>query len=73
MSLDELSKYLNFSKSYIYKLTCRNEIAYYKPTGKKIYFNKSEIHHWILKYRNTTIQDIEEIATRFVMKNPMKY
>ena len=73
MSLDELSKYLNFSKSHIYKLTSRNEIPFYKPNGKKIYFNKSEIHLWILKYRIKTKEEIKEIATEYVMKHPTKY
>ncbi|HEY5534401.1 MAG TPA: helix-turn-helix domain-containing protein [Ignavibacteria bacterium] len=73
MSLDELSKYLNFSKSHIYKLTSRNEIPNYKPTGKKIYFNKSEIDGWISKYRMKTKEEIEEIAEEYVMKHPTKY
>ena len=40
MSFDEACKYLNLSKSYLYKCTHKNLIPYYKPGGKKIFFSK---------------------------------
>ena len=34
LTLEEVAKYTNYSKSYIYKLTSRREIPCYKPNGK---------------------------------------
>jgi excisionase family DNA binding protein len=36
LSFDEASKYLNLSKSYLYKLTSAQQIPHYKPQGKMI-------------------------------------
>ena len=38
LSFDEASKFLNLSKSYLYKLTSGNLIPHYKPQGKMLYF-----------------------------------
>ena len=37
LSFDEASKFLNLSKSYLYKLTSGNLIPHYKPQGKMLY------------------------------------
>ena len=42
LSFDEASKFLNLSKSYLYKLTSACLIPHYKPQGKMLYFDKSE-------------------------------
>ena len=36
-NIETLSKYLGVSKSYIYKMTHRNLIAYSKPGGKRVF------------------------------------
>ena len=38
LSFDEASRFLNLSKSYLYKLTSGNLIPHYKPQGKMLYF-----------------------------------
>ena len=43
----EVAEYLNLSPSYIRKLTSIKEIPHRKPTGKRLYFVKSEIDAWI--------------------------
>ena len=43
----EVAEYLNLSPSYIRKLTSIKEIPHRKPTGKRLYFVKSEIDTWI--------------------------
>ena len=45
----EACAYLGYAPSYLYKLTYRNVIPHYKPTGKMIYFSKNEIDEWIYK------------------------
>lgn len=52
MNIDELSEYLNISKSFIYKLTSQKNIPHYCPTGKLIYFSKREIIDWVVSNKN---------------------
>ena len=68
LTLEEVAKYTNYSKSYIYKLTSKGDIPYYKPNGKQLYFKRTEIDEWLLTNRNKTNQEIErEIATKSVL------
>lgn len=68
LTLEEVAKYTNYSKSYIYKLTSRREIPCYKPNGKQLYFKKTEIEEWLLSNRKMTNKEIEsEVATKSVL------
>jgi excisionase family DNA binding protein len=58
----EAADYLRLSKSYLYKLTSKGQIGHYKPQGKLIYFEKSELDRWILRNRICTDTELEEIA-----------
>lgn len=46
LTSDEVALYLGISKSYLYKLTMKQEIPHYKPLGKICYFNRTEIEKW---------------------------
>ncbi|MCD8031257.1 MAG: helix-turn-helix domain-containing protein [Bacteroides sp.] len=39
------------SKTYLYKLTYLKEIPHYKPRGKILYFNRSDLENWVLQNR----------------------
>lgn len=43
----EAARYMGISKSYLYKLTMRQQIPHYKPMGKMCYFNRVEIENWL--------------------------
>ena len=69
LTLEEVAKYTNYSKSYIYKLTSRREIPCYKPNGKQLYFKRTEIDEWLLTNREMTNKEIEsEVATKSVLQ-----
>ena len=69
LTLEEVAKYTNYSKSYIYKLTSRREIPCYKPNGKQLYFKRTEIDEWLLSNRKMTNKEIEsEVATKSVLQ-----
>ena len=69
LTLEEVAKYTNYSKSYIYKLTSRREIPCYKPKGKQLYFKRTEIDEWLLTNRKMTNKEIEsEVATKSVLQ-----
>lgn len=60
IDLDEAAKYLRLKKSYLYNLVYRKEVPFYKPNGKKIYFNKLELNNWIISSKVKTINEVEE-------------
>ena len=47
LTLPEAAKFLNLSQSHLYKLTSERKIPHFKPSGKKIYFDKSELVQWL--------------------------
>ena len=49
LNFKEACTYLGYAPSYLYKLTYRNVIPHYKPTGKMIFFSKNEVDQWIFR------------------------
>lgn len=47
LSFEEACRFLNLSKSYLYKLTSGNLIPHYKPQGKMLYFERAELEAWL--------------------------
>lgn len=55
------------SKSHLYKLTCAHQIPYYKPNGKHLYFDRSEVEDWMKQNRIATKAEIETKAANFLV------
>ena len=73
LSFDEASKFLNLSKSYLYKLTSGNLIPHYKPQGKMLYFEKVELEEWLRQNPIKTQAQIEQEAQKYILNNrPLK-
>ena len=73
LSFDEASKFLNLSKSYLYKLTSGNLIPHYKPPGKMLYFEKVELEAWLRQNPIKTQAQIEQEAQKYILNNrPLK-
>lgn len=66
LTFDETSAYSGISKSYLYKLTSAGSIPHYKPEGKTIYFDRSELDSWLKRNRVKTSEEIEREASTFV-------
>ena len=66
LTFDEAAKFTGLSKSYLYKLTSTGKIAFYKPHGKLIYFEKVELEKWLLQNRVTPADELEQQATSYV-------
>ena len=66
LTFDEAAKFTGLSKSYLYKLTSTGKIAFYKPHGKLIYFEKAELEKWLLQNRVTPADELEQQATSYV-------
>lgn len=59
LTFDEAAKYTGLSKSYLYKLCgSTGKIPCYKPSGKVLYFNRTELDAWMLQNRKATREEI---------------
>lgn len=73
LSFDEASKFLNLSKSYLYKLTSGNLIPHYKPQGKMLYFEKVDLEAWLRQNPIKPRAQIEQEAQKYILSNrPLK-
>ena len=68
LTSEEAARYMGISKSYLYKLTMRQQIPHYKPMGKMCYFNRAELETWLQNNRVATGEDINERANNYCMK-----
>lgn len=50
-NLGDAAEYLNLSKSHLYQLTRSGAIGHYKPAGKKIFFDKSDLDEYLRRNR----------------------
>jgi excisionase family DNA binding protein len=66
LNFKEACKFLGFSGSYLYKLTSTNQIPHFKPQGKMVYFNRSELETWLQQNRIRTSEEIEQAAIDYV-------
>jgi excisionase family DNA binding protein len=68
LNFNEACEYLELSQSHLYKLTSTAAIPHYKPNGKKVYFKRIELKAWLLRNRTTSQDEIETMATDFLIK-----
>jgi len=68
LNFKEACEYLELSQSHLYKLTSAATIPHYKPNGKKVYFKRVELNSWLLRNRTTSQDEIETMATDFLIK-----
>lgn len=68
LTSDEAAKYMGVSKSYLYKLTMRQQIPHFKPMGKMCYFNRLELEQWLQSNRVSTATEINQQAQAYCMK-----
>lgn len=65
LTIDDVADLTGLSKSHLYNLTCRNEIPYYRPRGKQIYFDRAEVEAWMKQNRVTTRGEAERNAAAY--------
>lgn len=74
LTFKEACVYLGYAPSYLYKLTYRNVIPHYKPTGKMIFFSKSELDEWIFTNGERRMLSAElkreDVSTSIDTKDP---
>jgi excisionase family DNA binding protein len=65
LTFEEAVMFTGLAKSYLYKLTAGGKIPHYKPSGKLIYFNRSELERWMLRNPVRTADEIEQQAINY--------
>lgn len=72
LGIDDVVLLTGLSKAYIYKLTCRKEIPYYKPNGKLVYFDRQEVEGWMKRNRVNSIVEAEQMASKYLLEKEGK-
>ena len=62
LTLEEAAIFMGISKSSLYKMTHKHEIPFYRPNGKLIYFEKSELLKWMRQNRSMSEEEINVTA-----------
>lgn len=66
LSFREAFAYLDVSKSFLYKLTSSNSITFFKPSGKLIYFKKSDLDQWVLRNEFQQSSSLEQDLNNYL-------
>ena len=67
LNFEEAAKYLDISKSHLYKLTSKGRIPHYKPEGKKLYFERSALDAWLLRNPVHSKEQVSQKASEYVL------
>ena len=51
LTVEEASRFMDIARSSLYKMTSDRSIPFYRPNGKMIYFEKTDILAWIRQNR----------------------
>ena len=63
----EAAEYLKMSHSTLYKLTSSRKIVHYKPLGKLIYFDVSDLDEFLRKNRIETDEENSQEAKKNIL------
>ena len=69
LTLKEAAEFLDFSRSYLYRLTSQGRIPCYKPEGKRVYFDRAELVNWLKRNRIRPQEKIEETAASYIVNH----
>ena len=62
LNFNEACKFLDVSPSHLYKLTSARQVPHFCPQGKKLYFKREELNHWLLRNRQSTKAETAELV-----------
>lgn len=63
LTLKEAAKYLGLSASTLYKMTMHNEIPFYRPGKRRLYFRRKDLEQWINQNRQSTNEEMQAEAS----------
>ena len=72
LTLEEAAVFLGMKRSTLYKMTHEHTIPFYRPNGKMIYFEKSDLLEWVRQNREDSNAEIAEEARIHMQRLGMK-
>lgn len=69
LTSSEAAEYLGIKRSYLYKMTMRKVIPYFKPGGKMAFFAKEDLDRWLTSARISSQTEIDEEAAHYIVKH----
>lgn len=57
LSVEEAAVFLNMKPSFLYKMTSAKRIKFFKPNGKLIYFQKSDLEAFLLRNESPVVNE----------------
>ena len=69
LTLKEAAEFLDFSRSYLFRLTSQGRVPCYKPEGKRVYFDRAELVNWLKRNRIRPQEEIEETAASNIVNH----
>ena len=69
LTLKEAAEFLDFSRSYLYRLTSQGRVPCYKPEGKRVYFDRAELVEWLKRNRIRPQEEIELKAASYIVNH----
>ena len=67
----DAAEYLRVTKSSIYQLVFHRKLATYRPSGKKLYFRKSDLDAYVFRNKQIADGDARELADKILTANMM--
>lgn len=68
LTFDAACAFLGITSKQLYNYTYQKRIPYYKPTGRRIFFRKSELAEFALSNRVAPQSEIEEQARQITRR-----
>ena len=62
LNLEEAADFLGVAKSTLYKMTHLNQLPYFKPAGKLIFFEKKALLDWVRGAKSLSEEEIRADA-----------
>lgn len=72
LNLEEAAIFLGVKRSQLYKLTHAHAIPYFKPSGKLVYFEKSDLLEWLRQNPVKSQKQIDIAAKETIARLSMK-
>ena len=68
LTVDECAELTSMKKSTLYKLTHQRRIPFFKPSGSRVYFKRSEILQWLQSNRVDSDAEIDHFAAGHLVR-----
>jgi len=68
-TLEDFCAFTGLSKQYAYHLTSTNKVKFYRPFGKKIYFDAEEVIEFLKQNQATDVAELKTKLNKYFLNN----